>query len=55
MKYQDEAKFKDEGIQLEISAFKPPQYKQLWDEFIPNLSVIDYLFNMGATSLDFKI
>jgi len=55
MKYQDEEKFKGEGIQLEISSFKPPQYNQLWGEFIPNLSVIDYLFNMGAKSLDLNI
>jgi hypothetical protein len=43
--YLDEKKFKNEGIELLWQDFKHPVYPQLWGEFIPNLSVIDYLFN----------
>jgi len=48
MNYQDEAMFKKEGIQLQISSFQQEEYKQLWGNFIPGLSVIDYLFNIGS-------
>lgn len=39
--------FKKQGINLEWQNFKHPTYSQLWGEFIPNLSTIDYLFNGG--------
>lgn len=50
-KYQDEEKFKTAGIKLEYSNFVHPIYPQLWGEFIPNLSIIDLLFNCGSNSL----
>ncbi len=51
-KYQDEEKFKMAKIKLEYSDFIHPAYFQLWGEFIPNLSVIDLLFNHGPKSLE---
>jgi len=43
--------FKKEGIKLIFQNYKHPIYKQLYGEFIPNLSVIDLLFNEGKNSL----
>jgi hypothetical protein len=39
--------FKDAGIELEFLEFNLPNYKQLFDDFIPGLSFIDLLFNCG--------
>lgn len=50
-KYMDEDKFRDAGIELRYYDFKHPVYHQLWGDFIPNLSVIDLLFNEGDKSL----
>lgn len=46
-KYQEEDKFKEAGIKLEYTDFTCPIYSQLWGDFIPNLSVVDYIFNNG--------
>lgn len=46
-KYQDDGLFNQHGIELISSPFQYPQYDQLWGDFIPNLSVIDVLFNHG--------
>jgi hypothetical protein len=43
--YQEEEKFKKEGIKLEYLKFDNPPYKQLWGEFVPGLSIIDYLLS----------
>ncbi|MCK4634739.1 MAG: WbqC family protein [Candidatus Aenigmarchaeota archaeon] len=43
--YMEEKKFKGDDIELKYYDFKHPIYKQLWDGFVPNLSVIDFLFN----------
>ncbi len=51
-KYMDEDAFEKEGIRLEYYDFKHPTYQQLWGDFIPNLSVIDLLFNEGERSLE---
>jgi len=48
--YQSEEKFKANDIELHYYDFKPPQYPQLWKEFIPALSIIDMLFNCGPES-----
>jgi hypothetical protein len=50
MKYQDEERFKEEGIELVYSDFVHPIYPQLWGDFIGGLSIIDLLFNMGGES-----
>lgn len=51
-KYQEEELFKQAGIELQYYEFSHPVYPQLWSDFIPNLSIIDLLFNYGPESLD---
>lgn len=51
--YQDESSFKENGIKLVYQDFQHPIYNQLFGEFIPNMSVIDLLFNEGKKSIDF--
>ncbi|HEC91837.1 MAG TPA: hypothetical protein ENI51_02415 [Candidatus Atribacteria bacterium] len=51
-KYQEEKLFKKERIELVYYNFSHPTYKQLWGDFIPNLSIIDLLFNMGPESAE---
>jgi len=46
--YQDEGLFEAAGINLEITGFKPSEYSQLHGEFVPGLSIVDYLFNCGT-------
>lgn len=48
-----EKDFKEAGIKLIKQDFKHPIYPQLWGkEFIPNLSIIDYLFNKGVDDFE---
>ena len=42
--------FEKEGIKVEFLEVKPFKYPQLFGEFIPELSVIDLLFNCGPDS-----
>jgi len=49
-KYNDPAEFGKLGINLGYDDFECPEYPQLWGDFIPNLSVIDLLFNCGPHS-----
>lgn len=46
-RYLDESLFRKKGIELMWQEFDHPQYPQLYGEFVPNLSVIDALFNIG--------
>jgi hypothetical protein len=41
--------FEKQGIKLEYLDYEPIAYPQLWGNFIPNLSIVDMLFNCGAT------
>ncbi len=50
--YNDEKLMNENGIHLIYSDFNHPTYQQLWGEFIPNLSIIDLLFNYGPKSKD---
>ncbi len=50
--YMDEGKFAEAKIELRYSEYKARPYRQLWGEFIPNLSVADLLFNEGEKSLE---
>jgi hypothetical protein len=51
-KYMDEEMFEKNGIRLEFNNYKPVAYDQNFtDEFVPNLSIIDMLFNVGPDSL----
>lgn len=49
--YLDEDAFRRSGIEVEWQDYRHPRYEQLHGEFLPNLSVIDLLFNCGGESL----
>ncbi len=49
-KYQKKELFKKNDIELIMYDFKHPEYNQLWGQFIPGLSIIDLLFNLGYES-----
>jgi hypothetical protein len=51
-KYLDENKFKDCGIDISFYNFIHPNYKQLHDPFIPNMSSVDLLFNHGEEGVE---
>jgi len=53
--YIDIEFFKAHGITIEFQDYQHPQYPQLWGEFVPYLSAIDLLFNVGSESLDYII
>ncbi len=50
--YITEKIFEDNNLKLEYQNYLPKEYKQLWGRFIPNLSVIDLLFNLGEDARD---
>ena len=45
--YQTENHFTSRGVKLTYLDYKPIEYKQLWGEFMPCMSVLDYIFNCG--------
>jgi hypothetical protein len=45
--YLDVSLFERRGIDVEFQDFKHPAYKQHYEGFIPNMSAIDALFNVG--------
>jgi hypothetical protein len=45
--YMDVSLFEKKGIKVEFQDFKHPTYKQRYGGFIPNMSAIDALFNVG--------
>lgn len=49
--YMDEKLFKDININLIWESYDHPVYPQLFGEFIPNMSVLDALFNVGPEGL----
>lgn len=46
--YMDDQLFLNNGINVIYQDFTPPRYEQLWDDFIPNMSIMDYIFNCGV-------
>ena len=48
--YVSEEIFNREGIQIAFQKYNHPIYSQLHGEFIPNLSVLDLIFNCGDES-----
>jgi hypothetical protein len=50
-RYIREVDFKQHSINLVYQHFQHPVYSQLWGGFIPNLSIVDLLFNAGEESL----
>lgn len=51
--YIDSNKFKEAGITLYWYEFNHPTYPQLYGDFIPYMSVIDLLFNVGENALNY--
>ena len=49
--YIDSKHFEEQGIRVEFQDYKHPVYNQLYGDFVPYLSVIDLLFNLGPESL----
>lgn len=45
--YQVSEHFQTKGVNLEYTDYKSFEYQQLWGKFIPNLSILDYVFNCG--------
>ena len=45
--YQEEEHFIERNVKLTYLDYKPIVYKQLWKDFIPCMSAIDYIFNCG--------
>lgn len=50
--YLNESLFNSSGIKLVYQNFKHPTYHQLFGEFIPNLSIVDSLFNCGKNIIN---
>jgi hypothetical protein len=48
--YLDERIFHDAGIKILYEKFQHPTYNQIHGSFIPNMSIIDLLFNEGDKS-----
>ena len=51
--YLDPKLFESNNIKLEYQKQAPRKYKQLWGNFIPNLSIIDLIFNLGDKANEF--
>lgn len=49
--YLDEKMFESSGIKLYWQEFHHPIYEQLWGDFLPNMSILDALFNVGPDKL----
>jgi hypothetical protein len=50
-RYQDIAMFEQQGVGFQYQRFGHPRYPQVkTKEFVPGLSIIDYLFNKGTES-----
>lgn len=45
--YIDKKLVTAQSLNLKFTDYKPIIYCQLWGEYIPNMSVLDYLFNCG--------
>lgn len=45
--YQTESHFTDRGVELWYLDYKPIEYPQIRGEFLPCMSVLDYIFNCG--------
>ena len=44
--------FSQNGVELEYQEYDHPRYSQQYSGFIPNMSLVDLLFNAGDKSLD---
>ena len=53
--YINDEEFAREGIKVKYQNYQPQSYSQLYEEFVPHLSVVDLLFNEGPKSLEIII
>lgn len=53
--YLELDKFANENIKVEFQDYKHPEYKQLYRQFEPFMSVIDLIFNHGPNSLSILV
>jgi len=44
----NEEKFEKNSIKLSFQKFEQPKYNQISSDFVPNLSIIDSIFNIGS-------
>ena len=51
--YLDKTLFEESNIKLGFQKYIPREYKQLYGDFIPNLSIVDLLFNLGDKARNF--
>ncbi len=51
--YAIKEKINSNGIEVIPQNFKHPIYKQLFGPFMPNLSIIDLIFNEGPNSITY--
>lgn len=51
--YLEEDKFIQAGIDIEYQDYQHPQYPQLWGEFLPNMSIVDFWMNTDRYELAF--
>jgi WbqC-like protein family len=54
-RYINEGDFASAGIKLTWQSYEAQPYRQLWGDFVPNLSIIDLLFNEGPDSARYII
>jgi hypothetical protein len=52
MRYQDPAKFEAAGLGLEVVSYHQIPYPQPQEPFVPNMAIMDALFNVGPQALD---
>ncbi|MDR3560125.1 MAG: WbqC family protein [Negativicutes bacterium] len=52
--YLEEDKFQASNIRITFQDYQYPVYPQLWGEFLPNLSIVDYWMNTEQNSLIFQ-
>lgn len=50
--YANKNDFKKNNINIYFQDYNHPKYSQIYEEFIPNLSILDLLFNCGPKSLE---
>ena len=50
--YQSPEKFASAGIDLEVHEYQPVPYPQNHGDFVPGVSILDALFNLGRATID---
>ena len=45
--YEEESHFAQRGLELKYTDYQSIEYTQQWGDFIPNLSIVDFICNCG--------